>query len=131
IGTSAGRARSTRLCGATMVTLLSPPLATVGTRGTPSASGPLGSLDVRQSVPRTAPFAGPAGARCGTPVGPSRTAPARGGIVSTVIVARPPRLPGPPLPRGELLLESPPELPENLPAGAGRLLMLLPMVAGA
>ncbi|MFB9449159.1 type VII secretion protein EccCa [Dactylosporangium vinaceum] len=51
--------------------------------------------------------------------------------MSTVIFGRPPRQQGPQLPRGELLLESPPELPENLPGGAGRLLMLLPMVAGA
>ncbi|WP_433207145.1 type VII secretion protein EccCa [Dactylosporangium sp. CS-047395] len=51
--------------------------------------------------------------------------------MSTVIFGRPARLSGPQLPRGELLLESPPELPENLPGGAGRLLMLLPMVAGA
>src|SRR3954452_5873204 len=102
MGTSAGRARSTRLCGATMVTLRSPPLATVGTRGTPSASGPLGSLDVRQSVPITALPQGPAGARRGTQAGPEGWA--RGGIVGTVIFGRPARLQGPQLPRGELLL---------------------------
>jgi len=35
------------------------------------------------------------------------------------------------MPRGELLLESPPELPEHLPRGMGQLLMLLPMLCGA
>jgi S-DNA-T family DNA segregation ATPase FtsK/SpoIIIE len=50
--------------------------------------------------------------------------------VSTVIFRRPPRRGGPQLPRGELLLESPPELPERLPRGLGQLLMILPMVCG-
>jgi S-DNA-T family DNA segregation ATPase FtsK/SpoIIIE len=34
------------------------------------------------------------------------------------------------MPRGELLLESPPELPEQLPKGLGQLLMVLPMICG-
>ena len=51
--------------------------------------------------------------------------------MSTVIFRRPPRKPGPALPRGELLLESPPELPEELPKGFGQLLMILPMLCGA
>ncbi|WP_390624208.1 hypothetical protein [Fodinicola feengrottensis] len=34
------------------------------------------------------------------------------------------------MPRGEILLESPPELPEVLPKGLGRLLMILPAIAG-
>jgi S-DNA-T family DNA segregation ATPase FtsK/SpoIIIE len=34
------------------------------------------------------------------------------------------------LPRGELLLESPPELPEQMPRSLGQLLMMLPMVCG-
>lgn len=37
---------------------------------------------------------------------------------------------GPALPRGEVLLESPPELPEPTPRGLGQLLMILPMVCG-
>lgn len=50
--------------------------------------------------------------------------------MSTVVFRRPPRRPGPQLPRGELLLESPPELPERLPKGFGQLLMILPMICG-
>ena len=50
--------------------------------------------------------------------------------MSTVIFRRPPRQAGPALPRGELLLESPPELPDALPRGLGQLLMILPMVCG-
>ncbi len=50
--------------------------------------------------------------------------------MGTVVFRRPPRRPGPQLPRGELLLESPPELPEELPRGLGQLLMVLPMVCG-
>jgi S-DNA-T family DNA segregation ATPase FtsK/SpoIIIE len=51
--------------------------------------------------------------------------------VSTVVFRRPPRRPAPQLPRGELLLESPPELAEELPRGIGQLLMILPMLCGA
>jgi S-DNA-T family DNA segregation ATPase FtsK/SpoIIIE len=50
--------------------------------------------------------------------------------MSTVVFRRGPRRPAPQLPRGELLLESPPELPEQLPRGLGQLLMMLPMVSG-
>ena len=50
--------------------------------------------------------------------------------MTRVVFRRPPRRPGPQLPRGELLLESPPELPERLPRGFGQLLMILPMVCG-
>ncbi|MFI7577685.1 type VII secretion protein EccCa [Micromonospora sp. NPDC049497] len=50
--------------------------------------------------------------------------------MSTVVFRRPPRQSGPALPRGELLLESPPELPEPTPRGMGQLLMILPMVCG-
>ncbi|MFC4065164.1 type VII secretion protein EccCa [Actinoplanes subglobosus] len=51
--------------------------------------------------------------------------------MSTVVFRRPPRQAGPQLPRGELLLESPPELPEQLPRGMGQILMILPMLCGA
>ncbi len=54
----------------------------------------------------------------------------KGTRLSTVVFRRPPRTRGPSLPRGELLLESPPELPEQLPRGLGPLLMVLPMLAG-
>ncbi|MFI2665602.1 type VII secretion protein EccCa [Micromonospora carbonacea] len=50
--------------------------------------------------------------------------------MSTVVFRRLPRQPGPALPRGEVLLESPPELPESTPRGMGQLLMILPMVCG-
>src|ERR1700754_3801980 len=50
--------------------------------------------------------------------------------LSTVLFRRPPRRPGPAMPRGEVLVESPPELPEQLPRGIGQLLMVLPMVCG-
>ncbi|MEV6344879.1 type VII secretion protein EccCa [Actinoplanes sp. NPDC051851] len=50
--------------------------------------------------------------------------------MSTVVFRRPPRQAGPQLPRGELLLESPPELPEQLPRSVGQMLMILPMVCG-
>jgi DNA segregation ATPase FtsK/SpoIIIE, S-DNA-T family len=46
-------------------------------------------------------------------------------------VRRPPRRPGPELPRGELLLESPPVLPEPVSGNFTQLLVYLPMVAGA
>ncbi|NBE82881.1 type VII secretion protein EccCa [Micromonospora rubida] len=51
--------------------------------------------------------------------------------MSTVVFRRLPRQSGPALPRGEVLLESPPELPEQTPRGMGQLLMILPMVCGA
>lgn len=51
--------------------------------------------------------------------------------MSTVLFRRPPRVPGPQMPRGELVLESPPPLPTALPRGMGQLLMILPMLLGA
>ena len=50
--------------------------------------------------------------------------------MSTLVFRRPPRRPGPALPRGEIMLESPPELPQQMPRGIGPLLMMLPMLAG-
>ncbi|MBG6101953.1 type VII secretion protein EccCa [Micromonospora vinacea] len=50
--------------------------------------------------------------------------------MSTVVFRRLTRQPGPALPRGEVLLESPPELPEPTPRGMGQLLMILPMFCG-
>lgn len=46
--------------------------------------------------------------------------------MSTVVIRRPPRRSAPSLPRGELLLESPPELPDPEPPGVGRLIAVLP-----
>ena len=50
--------------------------------------------------------------------------------MSTVVFRRLPRQPGPALPRGEVLLESPPELPEPKAKGMGQVLMILPMLCG-
>ena len=50
--------------------------------------------------------------------------------MSTVVFRRPSRQTAPPLPRGELVLESPPELAEPIPRSLGQLLLLLPMFAG-
>lgn len=50
--------------------------------------------------------------------------------MSTVVFRRPPRQSGPQPPRGELVLESPPDLAEALPRSFGQLLMVLPMVCG-
>ncbi|MEU3452343.1 type VII secretion protein EccCa [Micromonospora sp. NPDC006766] len=50
--------------------------------------------------------------------------------MSTVVFRRLPRQPGPALPRGEVVLESPPELPEQQPRGMGQVLMILPMLCG-
>jgi S-DNA-T family DNA segregation ATPase FtsK/SpoIIIE len=50
--------------------------------------------------------------------------------MSTLIYRRPPRRPAPELPRGEVLLESPPELPESVSNGFGAAMMYLPMAAG-
>ncbi len=50
---------------------------------------------------------------------------------STIVFTRPARRHGPALPQGEIALEAPPEVPEQLPRGVGQLLMLLPMLAGA
>jgi ESX secretion system protein EccC len=52
--------------------------------------------------------------------------------VSTVLFRRPPRRHPPLEPRGEIALDSPPELPETVSSGGmGQLLMYLPMAAGA
>lgn len=50
--------------------------------------------------------------------------------MSTVIFRRPDRRPAPEVPHGELLLESPPELPESSSGGFGAALTFLPMLAG-
>ncbi|WP_018351755.1 type VII secretion protein EccC [Longispora albida] len=50
--------------------------------------------------------------------------------MGTVLFRRPARQAGPQIPRGELLLESPPDLPEPNPKGLGQVLMVLPMLAG-
>ncbi|WP_188191144.1 type VII secretion protein EccCa [Nonomuraea sp. SYSU D8015] len=51
--------------------------------------------------------------------------------MSIVVVRRPERRPGPKPPRGEILLESPPEIPEVQGQGFTLVLTYLPMVAGA
>src|SRR3954454_14345538 len=52
--------------------------------------------------------------------------------VGTTLFRRPPRRQPPPEPRGEIVLESPPELPETVSGGGmGQTLMYLPMLAGA
>ncbi|MFI7127471.1 type VII secretion protein EccCa [Nonomuraea sp. NPDC050153] len=51
--------------------------------------------------------------------------------MSIVVVRRPERRPSPQPPRGEILLESPPEIPEVQPAGMTGVLMYVPMLAGA
>ncbi|MGH3275313.1 MAG: type VII secretion protein EccCa, partial [Streptosporangiaceae bacterium] len=51
--------------------------------------------------------------------------------MTTVHFRRPPRQPGPESPRGEIMLESPPVLPETVTGSFGQLLVYLPMLAGA
>jgi S-DNA-T family DNA segregation ATPase FtsK/SpoIIIE len=52
--------------------------------------------------------------------------------VSTVLFRRPARRQAPQQPRGEIVLDSPPELPETVSGGGmGQLLTYLPMIAGA
>ncbi|MFC0037062.1 type VII secretion protein EccCa [Actinomadura rayongensis] len=51
--------------------------------------------------------------------------------MSTVIVRRGERRKPPAMPRGEILLESPPELPELIPQGFQAVLTYLPMLAGS
>ncbi|MFS8478657.1 MAG: type VII secretion protein EccCa [Micromonosporaceae bacterium] len=51
--------------------------------------------------------------------------------MTTVIVKRPPRRPAPPLPSGEVVLEPPPEIPPPSGKAWTRMLMVLPMAAGA
>ncbi|HEU5156886.1 MAG TPA: type VII secretion protein EccCa [Streptosporangiaceae bacterium] len=50
--------------------------------------------------------------------------------MSTIVAKRQERRRPPQLPRGEILLESPPEIPEIISGGFGQTLMYLPMVAG-
>ncbi|GGO17953.1 type VII secretion protein EccC [Microbispora rosea subsp. aerata] len=50
--------------------------------------------------------------------------------MSIVVVSRPERRPGPKPPRGEILLESPPEIPEVQPQGLMAVLTYVPMLAG-
>ncbi len=52
--------------------------------------------------------------------------------MATVLFRRPPRASAPQEPRGELVLDPPPELPESVSGGGfGSVLMMLPMLAGA
>ncbi|MEV6523322.1 type VII secretion protein EccCa [Longispora sp. NPDC051575] len=51
--------------------------------------------------------------------------------MSTVIVKRPPRRPGPQLPSGDIVLNPPPELPQVTGRAWSQLLMMLPMLAGS
>jgi S-DNA-T family DNA segregation ATPase FtsK/SpoIIIE len=51
--------------------------------------------------------------------------------VSTVIIKRPPRQPSPELPSGEVILEPPPEAPQATGKGWSRMMMIMPMAAGA
>ncbi|MDQ3716952.1 MAG: type VII secretion protein EccC, partial [Actinomycetota bacterium] len=51
--------------------------------------------------------------------------------MATVILRRQPRRDAPELPAGEVLLDPPPEIPAPTGAGWGRMMMMLPMVAGA
>ena len=51
--------------------------------------------------------------------------------VGTVVVRRPARQPEPQYPSGEVLLESPPEVPPPSGKGWGQLMMMLPMLGGS
>ncbi|WP_026212489.1 type VII secretion protein EccC [Longispora albida] len=51
--------------------------------------------------------------------------------MSTVVVKRPARRPGPELPSGDIVLNAPPELPQITGRGWTQLLMMLPMLAGS
>ncbi|MFD0821276.1 type VII secretion protein EccCa [Micromonospora zhanjiangensis] len=51
--------------------------------------------------------------------------------MTSVIVKRPPRRPAPPLPSGEVVLDPPPEVPNAAGKAWTRMLMILPMGAGA
>ncbi len=51
--------------------------------------------------------------------------------MATVILRRQPRRDAPELPIGEVLLDPPPEIPPPTGAGWGRMMMMLPMVAGS
>jgi DNA segregation ATPase FtsK/SpoIIIE, S-DNA-T family len=51
--------------------------------------------------------------------------------VTTKLFRRPPRKRGPQAPRGDILLESPPDMPDPQPRSIGQMLMVLPMMCGA
>ncbi|WP_100448189.1 type VII secretion protein EccCa [Glycomyces xiaoerkulensis] len=51
--------------------------------------------------------------------------------MTTKLFRRPPRKRGPQAPRGDILLESPPDMPDPQPKSIGQYLMVLPMLAGA
>ena len=51
--------------------------------------------------------------------------------MTSTILKRPPRRPAPPMPSGEVLLDPPPEVPPAGGKGWTRMLMILPMAAGA
>jgi DNA segregation ATPase FtsK/SpoIIIE, S-DNA-T family len=51
--------------------------------------------------------------------------------LSTVVVKRLPRKPGPEYPSGQLILDSPPELPQQQGRGWTSMLMVLPMLSGS
>src|SRR5215471_14675469 len=94
-----------------------PRVATSVTRHRSAAASVLNPISHPPTVPRTLP----------------NTADAQ--IASTSVNARPPRRaarqPGPELPRGEFLLEPPPDLAESVGGGIGQYLLYLPMIGGA
>ncbi len=51
--------------------------------------------------------------------------------MGTVIVKRPPRRPAPELPTGEVILDPPPEVPQPTGKSWQRMMMIMPMAAGA
>lgn len=51
--------------------------------------------------------------------------------MSTVIVRRPPRRPAPEIPSGEIVVDPPPEIPQQTGSRWQQLLMVLPMLAGS
>ena len=51
--------------------------------------------------------------------------------MTTLIVKRPQRRPEPPYPSGDIILDSPPELPKPSGRGWGQMMMMLPMLAGS
>src|SRR4051812_25309194 len=53
------------------------------------------------------------------------------GGVSTVVVRRPPRMPAPELPSGEVVLDAPPEIPRAGGRQWTQMLMSVPMMAGS
>lgn len=120
-GMSVGTARSTFLRGATIVTRHMGGIGAATCGSAPCCMGactseftvipvhPICHADIREHIGETA---------------------RKGSQVSIVIVRRPERRPAPKPPRGEILLESPPEIPEVQPQGFMNVLTYLPMVAG-